>query len=309
MPRRPPARAGAAARPGVSASSVRLGRLELFLLSDGTYHADGGGPFGLVPRALWSPLYPPDEDNRIPMALNCLLVRGPGYTLLVDTGLGDKLGERQRQNFGLERQRGLLQELADLGLAPEEVDVVINTHLHADHCGGNTRLQGGKPVPAFPRARYLLQRRELADASFPDERTRATYFAENFEPLAEAGQVELLSGDTQVTAEVRTLLTRGHTRAHQSVVLQSEGHTAVFLADVAFLTVHLERLAWVSAYDLEPQETMETKRSLRERLLEWEALLFFEHEVRTPAGRLRRAGERWQVEPVPLGDLSPPGRG
>lgn len=278
--------------------SFRLGQVRLDVVSDGVYHADGGGPFGLVPRALWSRHYTPDAENRIPMALNCLLIRTPSQTILIDTGLGDKLSEKGRRIFGLQREKGLVENLAELRVAPEDVDIVLNTHLHADHCGGNTRYEDGRVVATFPRARCWMQRLELAEAMYPNERTQSTYLRENFAPLEAAEALHLMYGDTQVTPEVRTVITRGHTRAHQSVIIESEGQTAVFLADLSFLTIHLERLAWVSSYDVEPLETIETKRAMRDFILRHDALLFFEHEVRTPVGRLRREGDELRVEAV-----------
>lgn len=278
---------------------MQLGRLQLEIVSDGTYWSDGGGPFGLVPRVLWSRHHQPDEANRVHMALNCLLVRGPDHpTLLVDTGFGSKLDQKARRIHGLEQERGLVESLAALGVAPEEVEVVLNTHLHNDHCGGNTRRQAGRLVPTFPNARYWMQARELADALYPNERTSAAYSAENFVPLEEAGRVEVMTGNTQVTPAVRTVITRGHTRAHQSVIVESEGQTAVFLADLAFLAVHLEKLAWVSSYDVEPLETIESKRAMRQFALRREAVLFFEHDLGTPAGRLRAEGDELRVEPI-----------
>lgn len=281
-----------------TATPIHLGSVELYVVSDGLYRSDGGGPFGLVPRVLWSRHYEPDDQNRIPMALNCLLVRSEGHTILIDTGYGDRLDEKARRLAGLEREGGLVESLALVGVAPDEVDIVIDTHLHGDHCGGNTRHEKGHLAPTFPRARYWMQRREMADARYPNERTAATYFRENFVPLEEAGRVEIMDGDARVTPAVRTIITRGHTRAHQSVIIESQGQTAVFLADVAFLRIHLERINWLPAYDVEPLETLETRRRLRPWLAEREAILFFQHDARTPAGRLRREGEEYRVEPL-----------
>jgi glyoxylase-like metal-dependent hydrolase (beta-lactamase superfamily II) len=272
----------------------RIGHVEIYLLNDGLIWLDGGGAFGLVPRVMWETLLPPDKLNRVPLSLNCLLIRSEGKTILIDTGLGDHLTEKLRQVYGLVRDKGgLLQELAHLGFMPESVDIVINTHLHADHCGGNTTYRAGdrKIVPAFPNAEYWIQRLEWADAAFPNERTRATYKSPNFMPLHSAGQLRLLNGDTRVTNEVRTVITRGHTRAHQSVVIESEGKTALYTGDMATLAVHFERLAWVTAYDVEPLETIETKRRWRHWALERDAIIVFPHDTKTPLARLRTDNE------------------
>ena len=189
--------------------------------------------------------------------------------------------------------------LARLDVAPQDVDIVIATHLHSDHFGGAT-IWGpdGEAVPTFPRAEFWIQRREWADARYPNERTRDTYLPENLLPLEASGRLRLLHGDTRVTSEVRTLVTPGHTRAHQCVILESEGQTAIYLSDLTTLAVHLERLAWMTAYDVEPLETLETKRRIRDWALRADLLLIFEHDPGVSLGRLRRKGERYWVEPV-----------
>jgi glyoxylase-like metal-dependent hydrolase (beta-lactamase superfamily II) len=282
---------------------VRIGSLDVFLLSDGLAWLDGGGAFGLIPRVMWESLLPPDKLNRVPLSLNCLLIRSEDKTILVDTGLGHQPTDRQRQIYGLARGKddGLIQALARLGITPEEIDIVINTHLHADHCGGNTTHQDGsrKLIPTFSNAEYWIQRTEWADAAFPNERTRATYLAHNFLPLEATGQIRLLNGDTRVSKEVRTAVTRGHTRAHQSVVIESDGEAALYTGDLATLAVHFERLAWVTAYDVEPLETIESKRAWRLWAMEQNALIIFPHDTQTPLARLRQGAEdRPKLEPI-----------
>jgi len=285
--------------------TFRVGALTVHLVSDGVYWTDVGGAFGVVPRGLWGRLVEPDALNRIPLQLRCLLIESAHGLILADTGYGDKLPPRQRDLLTLHGEKRLLGDLAALGYRPEDVRTVINTHLHADHCGGNTCFDpGGSPVPTFPNAQYMVQRLELADATYPNERTRNTYFGENFRPLSGAcgpdgsDRLRVLNGDTQITPEVRTFITPGHTRAHQSVIVESGGETAIFLADAAPFAVGIERLAWVPAFDVEPLVSIETKRTLRDWALRREALLLFQHDVNVPAGRLRRAGEDWRVEPV-----------
>ncbi|MBI3737787.1 MAG: MBL fold metallo-hydrolase, partial [Chloroflexi bacterium] len=234
--------------------------------------------------------------NRIPTHLNCLVIRSQGKTILIDTGLGSKLDARTEAFFGRAGGAQLLNELARSGIAPSEIDIVINTHLHLDHCGGNTRRANGNLAATFPRAEYWIQRLEWADAAFPNERTRATYLAENFVPLGE--QVRLIDGDTRVTDEVRCLITRGHTRAHQSVLIESNGKKALFIGDIAGRAVYLERLAWIPAYDVEPLETLETKRRLRAWAVEENILLIFQHEYLLTMGFIQRDGDTWRVEKV-----------
>jgi len=282
--------------------TFHIGRVEVSLVSDGLIWLDGGGAFGLVPRVRWEELLPPDELNRVPLTLNCLLIRSEGKIILVDTGLGDHLTDKQRHAFGRVGENSeLTQALARVDVAPEEVDIVINTHLHADHCGGNTsyRDESQGLIPTFSNAEYWIQRLEWADAAFPNERTRAAYFAENFLPLEATGQLRLLNGDTHISREVRSVITRGHTRAHQSLVIESEGEAALYTGDLATLAVHFERLAWLTAYDTEPLETIETKRRWQRWALEKDAMIIFPHDTQMPIARPRYDTQSGlQLEPI-----------
>jgi glyoxylase-like metal-dependent hydrolase (beta-lactamase superfamily II) len=280
---------------------MRFGNVELTAVSDGVFWLDGGAHFGIVPRVLWEPLIAPDDKHRVPMGLNCLLIQSEGKYILVDTGLGSKLSPRRMDMLGLQRHKGLVGQLEKLGVSAEAVDIVINTHLHADHCGGNTTFNAhGQPVPTFPQAQYWIQRLEWADSRYPNERTRATYLPENLLPLEEHGQLRLLAGDTPVTEEVRCIVTRGHTRAHQSVIIKSQGQTAIYLGDLAPWKENIERLAWTPAGDVEPLENIETKRAMQQSILEEKALLIFEHDPHITAGYLRQRGDELEVEPVDL---------
>jgi glyoxylase-like metal-dependent hydrolase (beta-lactamase superfamily II) len=282
--------------------TYQVGALRVHLISDGVWLTDGGGAFGVVPRVLWEKVMPPDPLNRIPMELRSCLIEAEDGLILVDTGHGARLSAKRRGQIGLTSPYRLLDGLAGLGYRPEDVRTVINTHLHADHCGGNTVFAAdGRLAPAFPNATYIVQRLELADATYPNERTRNTYFGENFLPLADlaagsANVLRVVSGDTQITPQVRVQVTPGHTRAHQVVIIESQGEQAVFLGDAAGFAVHLERLAWVPAFDVEPLVSIETKRSLRDWAWRNDVLLLSQHDVGIPAGRLRRTGDEWRVE-------------
>jgi glyoxylase-like metal-dependent hydrolase (beta-lactamase superfamily II) len=283
--------------------TMEFGHVQLQLVSDGTYWEDGGGLFGLVPKVLWESVMTPDERNRLCFEMRCLLIQARGQTILVDTGYGDKLSDKERGFISLVGERRLLHSLDRLGVAPQDIDLVVNTHLHSDHCGGNTALdEGGFVVPTFPQATYCVQRLELADAMFPNERTRATYLRENWEPLERSGQLRVLWGDTRVTDEVRVVVTPGHTRAHQSVLIESGGQTALFLGDLASWPIHIERLAWVPAYDVEPMVSIETKRQLARWAVENRVLLLFEHHPEIKAGYLHETAraDRFWLEPVAL---------
>lgn len=281
---------------------MQFGNLTLHLVNDGYIWLDGGGCFGLVPKALWQKVVTPDEFNRVRMSTRCLYIESEGARILVNTGPGRKLTDKQKRNWGLERPEGdLLDGLARLGITPEEVDIVIATHLHSDHFGGATVWgPNGDAVPTFPRAEYWVQRREWADARYPNERTRGTYLPENFVALETGGRLRLLDGDTVVTSEVRTFVTPGHTCAHQCVLLESGGQLAIYLSDLAPLAVNLERLAWIPAFDVEPMETLETKRRIRDWALTNDAFLIFEHDPDVSLSRLRREGDKYRVEPVSI---------
>lgn len=282
---------------------MRFGDIELYIVSDGTYWEDGGGLFGLVPKVLWEQIALPDERNRLCFEMRSLLVVTDIERILVDTGYGDKLSAKARGHIRLAGERRLLESLGKLGVGPADIDLVINTHLHGDHCGGNTMYgESGDVVPSFPRATYCVQRLELADAMYPNERTRATYRKENFEPLAQSGQLRLLSGDTRLTDQIRVVVTPGHTRAHQCVVVESRGLIAMFLGDLASWPIHMERLAWVPAYDVEPLVSIETKRNLAQWAIENQVLLIFEHHPEIVAGHLQPTDrpDRFRLEPVHL---------
>ncbi len=273
---------------------------EVILLNDGTVWQDPGGPFGLVPRVLWEREMPPEAQQMTPMTLHALLIRSHGKTILVETGLGTKLDEAALATWGLLRPQGTLpDQLARQGVAPTDVDLVVNTHLHADHCGGNTREENGRLVATFVRAEYLVQRLEWAAAVQPDERTRNTYLAANFQPLIESGQMRLLHGDASLTAHVRTVVTRGHTRGHQSVIVEGS-RPVLFTGDMASLAVHFERLNWLTSFDAEPLETLATKRRWQAWAEANKALVICAHDHYRSTSRLVRSGTRLQLVPESL---------
>jgi glyoxylase-like metal-dependent hydrolase (beta-lactamase superfamily II) len=240
-----------------------------------------------MPRTEWQAIWEPDERNRIPLEQRCLLIETGERRILVDTGSGDKISEKERAFTDLRGEKRLLRSLAALGLSPQDIDIVVNTHLHGDHCGGNTCYdQNGNVVPTFSRATYCVQRLELAEARYPNERTRAVYRAENFKPLEQFGQLRVLQGDTRLADTVDVLLTPGHTPGHQSVIVESCGQTAIFLGDVATWPIHLEQLGCVAAYDVQPLVSIGTKRRLARWAIENQALLIFQHHPEIAAGYL-----------------------
>jgi glyoxylase-like metal-dependent hydrolase (beta-lactamase superfamily II) len=278
---------------------MRIGDLEIHLLSDGVAYVDAGGPFGLIPPELYGNYLPPKADNTVPIHLTCMFVRSRGKNILIDSGLGEKLSPEQIDRWGLVRPSGsLLEGLERLGRGPEDVDIVLNTHLHADHCSGNTRLDSGRLSATFPNAEYWVQRIEWAQASHPDDRTRGTYDGENFEPLFEMGRLRLLQGDARVTDHITCRTTPGHTRGHQSIVLESGGWHGLYVGDMATYTVHMARTAWLTAFDVLPLENIRTKKYWQRWAFEKDAWLFFEHDPYIAVGRLRETGRGLNVEPV-----------
>ena len=272
----------------------KLGCVVLHLVSDGLCWMDGGAVFGVVPKTIWQRVAEADGQNRVPMQLNCLLIETCDEVILVDTGLGPKMGPKQREIFNMAESH-LVASLAELGYAPEDIDIVINTHLHSDHCGGNTRMENEKVVPAFPKAVYVVQEQEWHDATHTTERTHGVYLPENVLPLQTAGQLRLVRGETQITDEVRCLPTPGHTSGHQSVVIRSDGEIAVYAGDMSPWALYMERLAWATAFDVQPLQTVETKRAFRHWAIRSNALLVFGHDPVRSWGRLREADGAVQV--------------
>ena len=292
-------------------ASFTVGRLRCHTLEGGLQHLDGGAMFGVVPKTLWSRRIPPDERNRIPLALRCLLIEHPEGPVLVDTGLGNKEDARFTDIYGVENRGDpgptLIEDaLAELGLVPADIRQVINTHLHFDHAGGNTTVDEGSTGDArvrltYPNARYAVQRGDLEFARQTNERTRASYLAHNFEPVAAAGRFALLEGDGEVLPGVSVRLTPGHVPYHQSIVIQDGGETAVFLGDLIPTAAHLP-LPWIMGYDLEPLRTLESRRALLRDAVAGRWRLVFEHDAAVAWGGAGEDGKGVvlaEVQPAP----------
>jgi glyoxylase-like metal-dependent hydrolase (beta-lactamase superfamily II) len=280
--------------------SRALGDLRLHALDAGLQRLDGGAMFGVVPKPLWERRIPADERNRIPLALRCLLIETPDELVLVETGLGNKENEKFREIYGVDNAAtggsGLPDRLHEAieaaGHSAADVTRVVNTHLHFDHAGGNTlRDADGQIRPAFPRARYAVQRGEWEWAHRTNERTQASYLPDNFVPIHDAGRLDLLDGEVEVVPGVSVLLTPGHCPFHQSVLVRSGGETACVLADVVPTMAHLP-LPWIMGYDVEPLVTLESKRVLLRRAAEERWLLVSVHDPIVPWGYLAADGKR-----------------
>jgi glyoxylase-like metal-dependent hydrolase (beta-lactamase superfamily II) len=275
--------------------TTTVGSIRIHALEAGLQWLDGGAMFGVVPKPLWEKRIPADPRNRIPLALRCLLVEAPNALVLVDTGIGNKENAKFREIYGVENPGDptrLEDAIRHAGFESTDVDIVLDTHLHFDHAGGNTmRDEGGRVVPAFPGARYVVQAGELEFAKSRNERIRASYLEANHAPITEAGLWDLVRGEAHVTEGVSVLPTPGHTPHHQSVLVTSDGEAACFLADVCPTVAHLP-LPWIMGYDLEPLVTLESKRGLWARALEEQWLLVFEHDPEVAWGRLDPDADR-----------------
>jgi glyoxylase-like metal-dependent hydrolase (beta-lactamase superfamily II) len=267
--------------------SFRLGSFELTILSDGCYNLDAGAMFGVVPRPLWSRRITPDEQNRYRAGLNSVLVRAEGKVVLIETGIGNKLAPKLRAIHGHEER--LLSSLAAAGLAPDDVDVVINSHLHFDHCGWNTTVRDGQVVPTFPRARYYAPRGEWEHGAKRLERDRVSYLSDNYDPLIQSGQMTLLEGDGEILPGIAVQIFPGHTRSMQAILLESGGQTACYISDLIPTSHHLD-LTWLMAFDLFPLETIESKKRYYARAVPGRWLTIFTHDHQVPWGYIEAAG-------------------
>ena len=277
---------------------ITLGDYELFLVSDGTYQLDGGAYFGVVPKTLWSRKKAADEKNRIRVGLNCLVARSNRHTVLVETGIGEKLDEKRARLYGVERQRSLPEDIAAHGIDPDSIELVINTHLHFDHCGGNTRWQGSQATPVFPRARYFVQRGEWEHGHLRHDRDRVSYLDENYDPLLASGQMALLDGSTTLGPGIVVRVAPGHTRNLQAVLIQSGGQTCAYLSDLVPSTAHLNP-TWVMAFDLFPLESIENKKRMLAQAAAENWLCVFVHDAEHPWGYVRVGEEgKYEFEPV-----------
>lgn len=282
--------------------SIKLGKFQLTPIPDGTFWLDGGAMFGVVPKILWNKTNPVDEMNRIELSLNCLLIQTPKKNILIDTGLGEKIDDKFKEMYRLERNTTLLESLNKIGLEREDIDFVINTHLHFDHCGGNTIEKDGKYVPSFPKAMYVVQKKEWHEATHPNERTKASYLKENFLPIEQAGQLMLVDGEKEITPGIKVIVTNGHTQGHQSVLIESDGKKAIYLGDLIPTASHI-RIPYIMSYDLYPLDIIEKKKEILKRAIKENWLLVFEHDPEVVFAYL--AEEEGRMVLKPLAEESP----
>jgi glyoxylase-like metal-dependent hydrolase (beta-lactamase superfamily II) len=271
---------------------MKFGRFEIHPVSDGFFRLDGGAMFGIVPRVLWEKKNPPDEKNRILLSLTPLLIITGERKILVDTGVGNKGDKKFCSMYAVDRKPTLQESLKKLNLSIDDIDTVVNTHLHWDHAGGNTeKASDGTVRPTFPRARYIVQKGEWEEATNLNERIRASYNEEDFLPLKETGQLELVVGNTEIEDGIELVKIPGHNRHFQTVIISSNGNKAVYLGDLIPTATHLS-YPYIMGYDLFPLETLDAKKGIIKRAVEEEWLVIFEHDPKVRMGYVGMEGGR-----------------
>ncbi len=280
--------------------SRTFGRWQIHAIQAGGQQLDGGAMFGVVPKTLWERRIAADSKNRIPMGMRCLLVEHDDGLVLIDSGVGNKESAKFQEIYGIENdglpgRTALEAGIMKAGFTPDDVSLVINTHLHFDHAGGNTwRDPAGDVRATFPNARYVVQRGEHTYALRPNERTSASYFPHNWEPIFKADRFDLIDGAQELRSGISVRMTPGHTPYHQSVVLRSGGETLCFLGDVVPTSHHLP-LPWIMGYDVEPLVTLESKRVLLAEALANDWQLVFEHDASVGFGRVAMDGKGYRL--------------
>jgi glyoxylase-like metal-dependent hydrolase (beta-lactamase superfamily II) len=269
--------------------SLTLGDFELTAISDGTYVADGGAFFGIIPKVMWEKKVKADALNRITVSCNSVLVRTGSQNILIETGIGNKLEEKRKKIF--ETQEKLLENLSLTGVAPDQIDIVINSHLHFDHCGWNTVYRNGAAVATFPRAKYFAPLGEWKHGSLQLERDRVSYLSPNYDPLIQSGQMRLIDGNAEIAPGISVEVWPGHTRNMWGVFIRSAGKTACYISDLIPTTWHLDPV-WAMAYDLFPLEVLENRKRYYAQAIPEHWLTIFTHDPEVPWAYVERADNR-----------------
>ena len=274
----------------------KIGRYDAYPVPAGRFRLDGGAMFGVVPKVLWSKVHPADDSNRIELVSRCLLLAGEGRRVLVDTGIGQCWGEKERSIYAVADEPRLENSLQALGCRPQEVTHVIHTHLHFDHVGGGVVDLGGGLSPLFPRAQYIVQKGQLQWAQAPTERDRASYRPETWECLARSGQLHLVEGEQELLPGVFLHLVHGHTPFQQLVRIGEGSSSLLYCSDLVPFASQV-RVPWLMAYDLNALQTQEEKRTLLGRAADEGWRLFLEHDPQVAACRVRRTAKGLEAEP------------
>jgi glyoxylase-like metal-dependent hydrolase (beta-lactamase superfamily II) len=280
----------------VTNQTISLGDFELTAVSDGYYISDGGAFFGVVPKPLWQRKVKSDDQNRVYAGLNSILVRTGRQNILIETGIGNKLSDKMKSFY--DPKELLLQNLHAAGAAPEDIDIVINSHLHFDHCGWNTVYRDGRAVATFPKAKYYVQEGEWRHGSLQLERDRVSYISDNYDPLISSGQMQLLNGAAEIVPGISVAVYPGHTRNLQAIFIRSGGRTACYISDLIPTTWHLD-ITWVMAYDLFPLETIENRKKYYKEALPQNWLTIFTHDPDIPWAYLEAVNGKMAIKSTP----------
>jgi glyoxylase-like metal-dependent hydrolase (beta-lactamase superfamily II) len=277
---------------------MRFGKIEIFPIVENSFKIDGGAMFGIIPKVMWEKLVTADVFNRVTLDLNVFLIKASGKNILIDTGMGNALTEKQKKLFGIEKDSQLENELSNLGLKPEDIDYVILSHLHSDHAGGIVNLnQNGEKTPQFPKAKHIVQKKEWELALEPDERTAATYFVDNLKLLEKENLWQLVEGEVEILPEIKVLNSGGHTGGHQAVLISSNKEKILYPGDVIPTSYHL-KTAYVAGVDLFPVETMKKKKDFIERCLHEGWYIAFDHDVNIKIGKIKKVESELSVEKI-----------
>jgi glyoxylase-like metal-dependent hydrolase (beta-lactamase superfamily II) len=277
-------------------NKIQLGEFQLTIVSDGTYYLDGGAFFGIIPKVLWEGRMEADENNRVPVGLNSVLIETGKQKILIETGIGNKLPEKMRNIY--QPQARLLENLAAEGTKPEEIDIVVNSHLHFDHCGWNTVIENGAPVPTFPNAKYYAPEGEWQVARLQRERDGVSYMTDNYDPLIGSGQMQLLAKDCDILPGIAVRNYPGHTRSMVAILIESAGQTACYISDLVPTSAHID-LTWGMSFDLYPLETIENKKRYYKEAIPGRWLTIFTHDPASPCAYIEtgHSGKRLTARP------------
>lgn len=284
---------------------MQFGKLKLSIVRECSFKLDGGAMFGVVPKTLWSKISPADEHNRIQLSCNLLVIEGDDFVVLIETGMGPRWSEKERERFEIKTLIDHTRALESIGLANDQVDAVIISHMHFDHMGGAVLERDSQLSPAFPNARYYVQNGEYELAHKVNNRGRASYRQDDFLPVEQRGQLEKIDGDTEVRPGIWARVTGGHTSHHQVITFESENKKGVFFADIIPTKGHLTP-PWVMGYDHFPLASCDVKDEWLTRAAEEHWLVVFDHESDVPWGHVERAAEgKFVWHPLPADTLKP----